>query len=800
MKTRRCSWLLWPLWVIPSWVRQGLVGAAVSAALCLCARAQQLSTPGSVETISVTAVSPVLGTNIDASDVSAALNGISANDIAQRHSQNVTDTLQQRIPGVAIASETGNDYEPDLQFRGYTATPLSGIPEGLAVYQNGVRINEAFGDEVHWDFIPTVAIESMDILSNNPIFGLNALGGAIDTQMKSGITYQGFETDIQAGSFGAIQDSTQWGTQNGHYAAYAALEFGRDGGWREFSGSTIRRLYGDIGYQYGRSEIHFNLTAADNLFGAAALTPIQLVQQNYASVFTTPQTDHDQMVMTALQGNLRVWDSFSLAGTLYYRFYDQSHVDGNGTNAQACGADPALLCFNDNVSPANGLNGQQLANPFGPNDTPGEIDRNTTQANSIGATLQATSTHKFGSVKNNLIIGTSLDLGRSLFGASAELAVIKPRFVVVGDGIFLGESGNPISDGPVRLLTSNTYFGAYLLDTVEIAPRLSVTGGARFNSENIGLNDQLNAAASTNSLTGGHLYSHLNPMIGGTWKISPSVTAYGGFSMANRAPTPLELGCANPDMPCIIDGFLVSDPSLKQVTSKTFEAGVRGSWSKNPNGPALTWKLGLYRTDNSNDILSIPSPLNNGFGYFANIGATRRQGVEGAVDYRSANWFFYADYSYLNATYQSHIVLAAPAGDPTADADGNVRVVPGDTIPSLPAQQAKVGIDYAVTQALKVGADARFVSGQYYAGDAANLDPKLPGYQILNLHTSYQWTPNIVFYGIIDNVIDRRYDTYASFFDNANYVGNSAFPNLTDTRSVAPGRPLAIFVGVKFRS
>ena len=751
-----------------------------------------------VETVVVTAVSPVVGTNINNSDVPAALNGVTADDIARQNSQNITDTLQQRIPSVTISSETGNDYEPDVQFRGYIATPLSGVPEGLAVYQNGVRINEAFGDEVHWDFIPTVAIQSMDVLSNNPVFGLNALGGAINTQMKSGFTYQGFETDVQGGSFGRVQNSTQFGGQSGRYSAYAALELASDGGWREFSPSTIRRVYADLGYQNGRSELDFNVTAADNLFGAAATTPIQLIQQNYASVFTTPQSDHNQMVMATLEGKLQVSDTFSIAGTLYYRFYNQNHVDGNGTDAQPCGADPTLLCFNDEVSPANGTNGQQLANPFVPNDTPGEIDRNSTQTNSVGATLQATSTGEIGNINNNLVMGVSLDAGRSLFGASAELGVIEPNFVVLGNGIYLGASGSPISDGPVRLVASNTYFGAYLLDTIELTRHIAIMAGGRFNSEQIDLNDQLNPPGSANSLSGGHQYSHLNPMIGATLKIRPSVTAYAGFSAANRAPTPLELGCANPDMPCIIDSFLVSDPSLKQVTSQTIEAGLRGYLGLGSSEPRVTWKLGVYRTDNSNDILNIPSPLNNGFGYFANVGATRRQGIEAEINYRSNDWLFYASYSYLDATYRSALMLAAPDGDPTADANGNISVVPGDKISSIPPQRIKFGLDYNITDAFKVGTDILIVSGQYYGGDEANLDPKLPGYTTVNFQALYQLTKNLQLYGLVDNIFDQRYYTYATFFDNSSYVGNSSFPNLTDTRSVAPGRPLAMYAGLKF--
>ena len=123
-------------------------------------------------------------------------------------------------------------------------------------------------------------------------------------------------------------------------------------------------------------------------------------------------------------------------------------------------------------------------------------------------------------------------------------------------------------------------------------------------------------------------------------------------------------------------------------------------------------------------------------------------------------------------------------------------MVPGNTLPSLPAQSAKAGLDYNLTPAFKLGLDALIVSGQYYGGDAANLDPKLPGYTNVNLHASYQVTRNIQFYGLVDNLLGHRYYTHASFFDNSNYVGS--FPNLTDTRSVAPGRPLALYAGLKF--
>ncbi len=774
------------------------VASVLSALLALiagtAARAHQVvdapATP--VREVVVIARTPFEGSDVGAADVPSAITTLSAADIARQRSQNIADVLLQRVPSISINSETGNDFEPDVQFRGFVATPLSGVPEGLAVYQDGVRINEAFGDNVGWDLIPTVAIDDMQVITGNPVFGLNALGGAIDLRMKNGFTWRGVETDLRGGSFGRIQTSTQAGWKSGPYAAYVAIEAAHEDGWRDFTPSTVRRIYGDLGYRSGRAEFHLAVTAADNGFGAAGSTPFQRLRQNYASVFTTPQTDNHQMAMVSLRGEVRASDALTVTGSLYYRRYDQHHVDGNGTDAQPCDADPALLCFADGVSPANGVNGRQLANPFGPNDTPGEIDTNSTLTDGVGGALQATSVAKVFGLANNLVVGVSVDAARTSFHADAELGLIQSNFVVDGAGVFLGASGDPISDGPVRLIARDTYVGVYALDTLDLTPWFSMTGGGRFNLAQLDLDDQLGG-----SLTSRNRYDRFDPVIGGTFKITSDLTAYAGYSEANRAPTPLELGCANPEQPCIIDSFLVSDPPLKQVVAKTLEAGLRGAIRPGGHGAPIRWRLGVYRTDSGNDILNIPSPLSNGFGYFANVGDTRRQGLEASVDYTGNAWIFYANYAYVDATYLGALTLAAPDGDPFADDSGNISVKPGDHLSSIPRHRVKVGLDRDITSHWTLGADLLWVGSQYYGGDESNQAPPLHGYATVNLHTSYQINRHFQIYGLIDNLFNHHYETFATFFDNSSYVGNPAFPNLTDARSLTPGKPFAAYGGLK---
>ena len=178
---------------------------------------------------------PLAGADVDPDKVPASINAIDAGQIKQTGSLNITDSLEKYVPGITINEVNGNPFTPDVQFRGFTASPVSGTPQGLAVYQNGVRINEAFGDTVNWDLIPTAAIKSVTMVTNNPAFGLNALGGAVDVQMKDGFNYHGAEIDTMGGSFGRIQSSVQWGKQIDNFAVYGALEGAHDDGFRNFS-------------------------------------------------------------------------------------------------------------------------------------------------------------------------------------------------------------------------------------------------------------------------------------------------------------------------------------------------------------------------------------------------------------------------------------------------------------------------------------------------------------------------------------------------------------------------------------
>jgi outer membrane receptor protein involved in Fe transport len=742
-------------------------------------------------TVPVYSTTPLASASIDPDKVPAAVTTVDAAAIARTQSLNITDALVQSVPGIIVNEVAGNSFQPDVQFRGFVSSPVSGTPQGLAVYQNGVRINEAFGDTMNWDLIPTAAIRSVDVVTNNPAFGLNASGGALVIQMKDGFNYHGAEINTMGGSYGRIQSSGQWGKEVDGYSVYGAIEGLHEEGFREFSTSNVRRFYGDVGFKSDTSEFHVNMGAADNTFGAAGTVPAELLQQNWSNDYTTPQTSENRVGYINLTAKVEVTPSWTLEGIAHARIFDQQTQDGNPTGAQPCTANAMLLCFGDGVTPANGLNGAQLANPFDPNAFLGENDRTTTHSTTSGASLQATNTDQLFGHNNHFAVGGAFDYGVTNFSATAELGTINPNYVVSGSGIFLGQSGVPVSDGPVSLHTVNQYTGFYVLDTFDVTNAFSITGGGRYNIANISLQDQLGTA-----LNGNDTYTRFNPTIGGTYKITSGVTAYAGYSEANRAPTPLELGCADPAHPCVLATFLVADPPLQQVVSKTVEAGLRGTQDFGADIGKLSWKLGGFRTTNSDDILNIADPVLQGFGFFQNVGSTRRQGIEAEASLKARAYEFHASYTFVDARFLDSLTLGS--NSPFADANGNIQVLPGDQIPAVPRHRIKLGFDYNVTDAFKIGGDLLYVSSQYFAGDESNQAPQLPAYTVVNLHASYQIDKTYQVYVRADNIFNNFYASYGTFFDTTalpNFAnGGAAF---TNPASLSPARPLALYAGLK---
>ena len=493
------------------------------------------------------------------------------------------------------------------------------------------------------------------------------------------------------------------------------------------------------------AKFHLVASAAQSGLGVVGPTPIEAVAANSKAVFTWPQTTQNRTASLTLNGKTMLDEHWQVEGAAYVRTLRQRHVDGNEGDFEQCSSRSSFggkLCLEDDAFTGHRPPGGKTTafrNQFA------ILDQN---GNSIafdrGAHLRLAGPHLYRhgqrrrprprstsdaplfGLTNYLTIGGSIDHSAIGFqsnldvrGASIpDLSCRRPDAALPGSGAIVRTMGN-LGYAPVTLAGTTDYYGLYAVDALDLTPDLTLTAGFRLNAADIATRDRSGAAPE---LTGTHGYTHLNPLAGVSYKITDAITFFGNYSQANRAPTPLELDCADAAKPCLLEGSLVADPPLKQVVAQNGEAGLRGRLSG--AGGLLQWSASLFRSDSDNDIVALASTI-QGRGYFTNVAATRRQGADLAARFTAEGWSTYVSYSFLDATYQFSGTLASP-NNPSADAAGNVTVTPGRHIPLNPANNMKVGGEWEMLPGLTLGADLVFTGSQYFDGDDANQNTKLP--------------------------------------------------------------------------
>jgi iron complex outermembrane receptor protein len=739
---------------------------------------------------------PLPGTGIDIDKVPANVQTLSSQDLTRAGAASLIGALADRLGSVSLNATLDDAFQPDILYRGFAASPVLGTPEGLAVYQDGVRINEAFGDTVNWDLFPSLAIDRVAVLSSNPVYGLNALGGAVTVTMKNGFTYQGAESEFAGGSFGRRNGDFEYGKQDGAIAAYVAGNALDEDGWRQFSPNSLRQLYADLGARNDRTTLDISFSGANNRLSGEGAAPVQELAAGRSLVFTSPQNNVDQLEFVTLNGSYRATDALAFQGNFYRREFRQTIANGNTTDYTSCAPANGLLCQSNGTIPVTGPGGAPLpdisnngANPIGENDA------ESLHAVTLGGTLQMSNNGALFGHDNYLTFGGSIDHSDVDFQSTTEIGLLNSALQVLPSDLFVDTPENTgFNATPIGLNAKDDYYGIFASDTVDLTPAIAVTASARDNIAAIALRD-----SHGTSLTGDSRYSRFNPAIGATDRLLPGLTAYLGYSEANRAPTPSEIECANPVEPCLLPSSLASDPPhLKQVVSHTYEAGLRGSFASPRVLPgSFAWNFGAFRTDLDDDIYGVATSISAGF--FENIGTTRRQGVETGLSYKDARWSVHAAYSLVDATFESALTLPSP-NNPHANANGDIQVLPGDHLPGIPMHQLKLAGDYAVMARWTVGASFVVMSGQYYRGDESNQNPQLPGYAVVNLRSTYTITENFQLFANIENLLDARYATFGEYGNPAD-IGTPGVPNGpgVDNRFQSPAPPFGVFGGMRLR-
>jgi hypothetical protein len=755
--------------------------------------------PAPVQRVEIIGTSPLPGQGVerDALPYSTQLIRRGALDAAQ--ADNTTDFMARRMPGVQVNDAQGSPFQGELTFRGYRASGLLGSSQGMSVYLDGVRVNEAFGDLVNWDMVPEFALQSIALVPGaNPAFGLNTLGGALSLTTASGTSAPGFRGEFSYGSFQRKRlELSHGGTHDNGWHHFVGTGLFDEKGWRDYSPGRLGTVFAKVGKRDDRSDFALNL-----LVGRSRLVgngPVPLVRFDdlagevgdigagrRAAIYTHPDVTRNRKTQLSAHGRV-AWDAATaIEGLAYVR--DTQRDTLNGDEAEE--------------APTPGTPGGDLNAAF---------NRSATRQRGQGVSValsRVQGAHRWQ-------LGATLDTSSVSYRQTEQEASFDATRGVVGGS---DDEGGELS---VSLRGRSAAAGIYATDTWKLSERTHLTATLRLNQARVS-NTLTSVDDDTDILTErpreAFTYRSLNPAVGLTHRIdfggaalsSPtgdaaaasgasgmSVTLFGNVARNNRVPTVIELGCADPAEPCRLPAGLQSDPYLKQVVATGVEAGAR--WRL---GSAWRGSATVFRSDNRDDILFRSVSITGQRGYFQNFAKTRNEGFDLDLEGRWGALNLSAAYGLLNATYQADGVLRV--------GERNVVIERGTRIAGIPRHTFKLGADWQVTPTLSFGADLQAFSKRGVSGnedgrleDGGDADERLElkGYTLLNLRVS--WKPaamkGLEAFVRVNNLLDERYESFGAlgetrFSPQGAYTGVEA-----DALFVAPGAPRAFTVGVRWR-
>jgi iron complex outermembrane receptor protein len=711
--------------------------------------------PRATETVDVVAVTPLHGSGVPRTHLPANVQVIDVRT-APGPVTDLAALLTQGLTTLQASEAQGGLFQPDVIFRGFTASPLLGASEGLAVYVDGMRVNEPFGDVMNWDALPPAALETINVMpGSNPLFGLNALGGAISARTRDGFSAPGGRVSLSGGSFGRARGDGELGGARGPWAGFMAGSWLDEQGWRDYSPSALRRVFGKGSWRGASTMAYVASTVASNDLTGNGTAPEALLADEPTAVFTHPdRTDHDLVA-----ANGRVDHLFSPTLRL------EAMASVRDTRLRTLNGDAA-----DDDDDDGGHEEEEEEEEGG-----GVLNRSRTDSLAGGLMAQLVWTAPLAGRTQHATFGVSVDAAESGFAFEAEDGVLTDAREVIGTGILDPEAA-------VGLDARTRTVSVFVSDTVDLTPRVHVTASARANWSSVVLRDRLG-----DDLNGDHAFARLNPSAGVTWDATDRLNLFAGVSQASRVPTPVELTCADPEDPCRLPNAFVSDPPLAMPVASTLEAGARGQAARG------SWSLAAYATRVRDDLIFVSSGRLRGTGHFENIERTRRQGVEAAADWRVAGLTLSGSYAFQRATYGADLAVPSPL-HPEADG-GELAVADGDTLPGVPRHLARAMVAARPVSSLDVAVQWRAQSGQYLRGDEANLLDTIPGFMTVDAQARWRLGRRLSLVATLTNLFDTGYATFGTLGD-AELLGE---PYDDEFRFVSPGAPRAAWVGIDVR-
>ncbi|CAN1519639.1 CirA Outer membrane receptor proteins, mostly Fe transport [Methylophilaceae bacterium] len=756
--------------------------------------------------IEVISTTPLAGVGLPLEQIPSNVQVVKGEAIQEQNSLTIADFMNNNLVGVSANETQNNPYQPDILFRGFSASPLLGTPQGLSVFQDGVRVNEPFGDAVNWDLIPVNAIAGMNLMpGSNPVFGLNTLGGALSVTTKNGRTHQGGGIEATYGSWNRKTTAAEFGgvSKDGSVDYFLAGNYFDEDGWRDASPTKVKQIFGKVGWENEASRLELSYTGADNNMIGNGLVQKELIADfGRDTINTSPDQTKNTLSFFNLNGSHWFNDATQLTANTYYRQSKRTTLNGDINDDYVLTAPDTVATNDANCILNAGGNADEFCS--------GALNSSNTKQNGYGLNAQLAFNQPLMQKQNQLIVGFGYDESKVKFGQSTEFGIVNAQRSVDGQG----------HEGDVVDLHGKTRsYGLFATDTLSLNDFWHITLSSRYNYVKVDNSDKRDGidypVGDPQSLTASHNFNRINPAVGVSFTPTKDLAVYGAYNEGMRAPTSMELGCANPDVPCKLPNAMAGDPVLNKVVSKTFEAGMRGNLTTD-----VKWSTAIYRTENHDDIQFIATNATNGMGYFDNVGKTRRQGLDAGLSGTAGKFSWNAGYSYLKATYENDLVLSNALNSSSVDTgaldiNGNpihvINVSKGDRLANLPTHALKLRMQYAMTPNWTIGTNINAFSDVYVRGNENNahvVDPlnpdavqdtgKVGGYTVVNLDTRYKFNNSgWQLFAKAINIFNKDYASGGMLGEN--WIENGVFSGGDEpSKMIMPGAPRAGWIGLRY--
>ena len=736
-------------------------------------------------TIDVYSSSPLPSIGLPKNMVPANIQTINSNELDAQSGVSIADFMVNNLQGVTVNEIGGNPFQLELNFRGYNATPISGNPQGLSVYIDGIRANQPFSNTVLWDLIPNFSISNMQMVAgSNPVYGLNTLGGAISMQTKSGQNFKKEVIDVSAGSWARNTSVVEVGgvLADSNMDYYIGFEHFNENGWRKFSPSHVNQIFGKLGFESEMSRYEVTYTGAHNLLIGNGLTPKDLLGAERDGIHTLEDETKNEYSQLALNMSHFFNEESMIAGNIYYKRSDRATYNGD-LNDDYC---DSTRGDEDECSV------ESLAAYDADNDDTnlyeGVLNRTNTLQDAFGINLQTTFDQDWYDRRNQIIVGVSAEYSQIKFKQTEQ--EVKTLAL---NGFFGGDlQGIEQATG----LTGKTKtYGAFVTNTHSLNDRLHINTAIRYNHVQVDNRDTFNGPGSSASLTGKHHFERFNPSIGVTFQPNEILSTYASYSESSRAPTSIELGCANPAQPCNLPTQMADDPPLNQVVAKTLEGGVSGKVTKD-----TSWNMSIYHAINHDDILFVYANASNGLGYFTNVDETTRKGLDVGVSTKFNKLSLNFNYGFVMAQYGTNFTLVSEVN--SSASDDVIQVSDGDYLPNIPKHHLKIRADYEIKPRWNIGATLTAFTESYMMGNenqqhdsSGGLQGEIPGYAVVNLDSQYNFHDNWELHAKVINLFDQDYYSGGRLAQTSVQTDRS-FGDERSVASLIPGAPRAGWVGI----